>query len=200
MLSVLFKMQTDNIYLFKSMYMNELIKKYIERGFGSMNKNDFEVAIFNEWIKAEGQNKSNYEISLALRIPEAKVKRLKYEAELKYGDNQDEILKTRLEDLLKNANFKTERNKLVFLIDNQMLRSYLDGKLKAKGCFSDRSFNSEIVSVNAKDFITLLKDDLKMSDDVIKKANNKSLEEALKGFGKTIVDWSLSALSIILTV
>ena len=73
--------------------MNELIKKYIDQGFGSMNKNDFEVAIFNEWMKAEGQDKSNYEISLALRIPETKVKRLKYEAELKYCDNKDEILK-----------------------------------------------------------------------------------------------------------
>lgn len=165
-----------------------------------MNKNDFEVAIFNEWMKTEGRDKSNYEISLNLRIPETKVKRLKYEAELRYGDNKDEILKSRLETLLQNANFKAEGKKLVFLIDNQMLRNYLDGKLKAKGCFSDRSFNSDIVSVNAKDFITLLKDDLKMSDDVIKKANNKSLEEALKGFGKTIVDWSLSALSIILTV
>ena len=179
--------------------MNELIKKYIDQGFGSMNKNDFEVAIFNEWMKAEGQDKSNYEISLALRIPETKVKRLKYEAELKYCDNKDEILKTRLEKLLKNANFKAEGKKLVFLIDNQMLRSYLDGKLKAKGCFSDRSFNSEIVSVSAKDFITLLKDDLRMSEDVIKKANNESLKEALKSIGKTIVDWSLSALSIILT-
>ena len=100
---------------------------------------------------------------------------------------------------MKNANFKAEGKKLVFLIDNQMLRSYLDGKLKAKGCFSDRSFNSEIVSVSAKDFITLLKDDLRMSEDVIKKANNESLKEALKSIGKTIVDWSLSALSIILT-
>ena len=180
------------------MSMDALIEKYIERGFGSMNKNDFEVAIFNEWMKSEGHRKSNYEISLALRIPETKVKRLKYEAELKYGNNQDEILKTRLEELLQNANFKAESKKLVFLIDNQMLRNYLDGKLKAKGCFSDRSFNSEIVSVNAKDFITLLKDDLRMSDDVIKKANNESLKEALKHIGSKIVDLSLSALISIL--
>lgn len=34
------------------MYMNELIKKYIERGFGSMNKNDFEVAVFNELLQS----------------------------------------------------------------------------------------------------------------------------------------------------
>lgn len=81
--------------------MNELIKKYLERGFGSMNKNDFEVAIFNEWMIHEGRGKSNYEISLALRIPETKVKRLKYEAELKYGDNQDEMLKKDLKNCCK---------------------------------------------------------------------------------------------------
>lgn len=99
---------------------------------------------------------------------------------------------------MQNANFKAEGKKLVFFIDNQMLRGFLDGRLKAKGCFSDRSFNSEIVSVNAKDFITLLKDDLKMSDDVIKNARNTSLKEALGSIAPKIVDWGLSALAIVL--
>ena len=48
-----------------------------------MNKNDFEVFIFNEYRKRG--RKSNREMSLELKIPESKVKRLAYEADLKYG-------------------------------------------------------------------------------------------------------------------
>ena len=44
--------------------MQELIEKYLEHGFGSMNKNDFEVFIFNEIINSqEHKDKSNYELS-----------------------------------------------------------------------------------------------------------------------------------------
>ena len=61
--------------------MNELasaISKYLERGFGSMNKNDFEVWIFHYLLQNELNGKSNFDISVELRIPEQKVKRLKY--------------------------------------------------------------------------------------------------------------------------
>lgn len=178
--------------------MNELITKYLDKGFGSMNKNDFEVAIFNELLTGEYVNKSNCEISIDLKIPETKVKRLRYEAELRYGNNNDNKLKERLGEVLKNSHFHADGKKLIFVIDNQMLRSYLDSKLKAKGCFSDRSFNSDIVSVNAKDFMSLLKD-LKMDDDVIVKANNESLKESLKKIAGKIIDYSVPTLLSLLT-
>ena len=164
--------------------MNELIDKYLKKGFGSMNKNDFEVAIFNELLNAGWTTKSNRTISLELRIPETKVKRLRYEAELKYGQNTEEIFKKSLEEVLAKAQFKADGKKLVFIVENQMLRGYLDGKLKD---------NSEIVSVNAKDFIGVL-NDLFIDKDIIKKAKNKTLFEALKTIGKGVIDYSLTAL------
>ena len=80
--------------------IKDFIKEvYLERGFGTMNKNDFEVFIFNEIVKdpqgiLEFSKKdkddkplkpSNYDLSILLKIPESKVKRLAYEADLKYG-------------------------------------------------------------------------------------------------------------------
>ena len=146
--------------------MNELIDKYLKKGFGSMNKNDFEVAIFNELLNAGWTTKSNRTISLELRIPETKVKRLRYEAELKYGQNTEEIFKKSLEEVLAKAQFKADGKKLVFIVENQMLRGYLDGK-----------FN-----------------DLFIDKDIIKKAKNKTLFEALKTIGKGVIDYSLTAL------
>ena len=67
------------------MELSSVINDYLSRGFGSMNKNDFEVWIFNFLLQEKLKGKSNFEISIELKIPEQKVKRLKYEAELKYG-------------------------------------------------------------------------------------------------------------------
>ena len=52
-----------------------------EKGFGSMNKNDFEVFIFSRLLQIERfKGKSNYDLSILLHIPESKIKRLRYEA------------------------------------------------------------------------------------------------------------------------
>ena len=61
------------------MKLEEMIHAYLERGFGSMTKNDFEVWIFNYLLQNELQGKSDNAISRELRIPSAKVKRLRYE-------------------------------------------------------------------------------------------------------------------------
>ena len=50
-----------------------------------MNKNDFEVAIFDEIMKDdEYKDLSDFKLSVKLRVPESKIKRLRYEANLKY--------------------------------------------------------------------------------------------------------------------
>ena len=70
--------------------LKSAIEAYLQRGFGSMNKNDFEVWIFNELLKTKLAGLSNYAISVELKLPEQKVKRLKYEATLRYGNTSDE--------------------------------------------------------------------------------------------------------------
>lgn len=167
--------------------MNDLIKRYLSRGFGSMNKNDFEVAIFNELLVSGWSEKSNRAISLELKIPETKVRRLRYEAELKYGKNTDDEFIKRLKEVLKTTKFKSEGKKLEFVLENLMLRNYLDGKLKEMGCFSDRSFNSEIVSINAKDFIELL-NKLGFDKDMVRKSKNATLIDSLKDIVNTCAE------------
>ena len=135
------------------MELGKLVDTYIERGFGSMNKNDFEVFIFSYLVKEHAvyKDKSNFELSILLRIPESKVKRLRYESDLKYtskDDNNDD-LKNRLNKVLSKANLKfKDKQQIQFVIEDVYLRSYLDDYLKKKGYFSDTSFNREIVIIN----------------------------------------------------
>ena len=142
------------------MQLTEIIQSYLNRGFGSMNKNDFEVWIFNEWRKLQDKDLSDYQISKELKISETKVKRLKYEADLKYSsDNNDEKLQEHFFELLKNAKYKeckNENNKIQFAVKDKLLRGYISDCLEKDGRFMDSSFNSNIVSIHISDFIFLL--------------------------------------------
>lgn len=124
--------------------------------FGSMNKNDYEVALFHLMLENEYEDKSDYYLSKLLQIPESKVKRLRYEANLVYPKSDDEY-KSKFYELLNRQSYKiTNDNKIQFAVNDKMLRLYLNDKLDEVGSFSDSSFNSNIVTISASDLIILL--------------------------------------------
>jgi len=136
-----------------------VIGQYLKRGFGSMNKNDFEVWIFYYLLQNQLVGKSNYDISVDIRIPESKVKRLRYEAELKYGSpNDPQRYIDAFEKLLSKSVLKKDGSCVLFIVEDIQLRKFLDSVLKKGGRFSDTSFNSEIVSMDANDLEYLQKE------------------------------------------
>ena len=97
------KPASDNIILF--------LEDYVNHRFGSMNKNDFEVLIFNAILNSDLEETSNYKLSRILKIPESKVKRLKYEADLVYNEaGSDDQLRV-LEQVLKKRDLKEQKGK-----------------------------------------------------------------------------------------
>ncbi len=191
--------------------LKDAISKYLERGFGSMNKNDFEVWIFHYLTTHQLQGKTNYEISIELRMPETKVKRLRYEAELKYAEAKPLDNYHRICKLLQNVRFKKDGNSIQFTIEDLYLRKYLDSVLKTGGRFSDSSFNSEIVSMNYDDlefFLTSVPEEKKQLENLLKEARQKKKDEKLtfkyllgtfcesmaQEFGKKTADVSIAGL------
>lgn len=183
--------------------MKHFIKSYISRGFGSMTKNDFEVYIFNCIINDEDykEYKSDYDLSVKLRIPISKVKRLRYEANLKYQQSDEDLRKQQIveeiTDLLKVCKYReTEKGGISFVVNDKFLREYLQNFLNQDGRFFDSSFNSNIVSIATTDFIFLL-DNLLLSHEgqekIMKSAKDsigekkdfpKTFSELLKDAGK----------------
>ena len=129
------------------------IRKYCEeRGFGSMNKNDFEVSIFGLLLKMQPyKGKSNYELSLLLRIPESKIKRLRYESALQ-NVNPNTDYKEEVYKLLETVQLRVDNNKLVFQVEDIMIKSYISSILKHNGRMLDSSFNPELVVLHLDDF------------------------------------------------
>ena len=154
---------------------NSFIQAYLDRGFGSMTKNDFEVMIFAELLQTSLRGMSDYQISCDLRIPESKVKRLRYEASLKYNILSEDDYRLMFKEIAQNAIIKDE--KIILSIEDISLRKFINFKLKKNGKFSDTSFNSEIVVIRSKDFAELLKElyytqrELKQINDKIDKIN-----------------------------
>lgn len=164
--------------------LQKAIDKYLERGFGTMNKNDFEVFIFNHLLSNSLNGKSDNAISRELRIPESKVKRLRYEATLKFQEHSENDYKQQFYDILKKRAFKTtDTDKIQFSIKDRFLRLYLSDMLDEAGSFPDSSFNSDIVTLTANDFIILLAG-FEGKKDIIKAIKN-SLKENQADFAQT---------------
>ena len=156
--------------------IDDALNKYLEKGFGSMNKNDFEVWIFNHLMHSMLKGKDNYAISTYLKIPESKVKRLRYEASLKYSSFSEEELFSTVNKLLSKSKFKKGGLYIQFVVEDVAIRKYLDSLLKRDGRFSDSSFNSEIVTIDIDDLEYILlsmPEGKKNIDEILSKAKKK---------------------------
>lgn len=141
----------------KEQFVEEFIKVYNQKGFGSMNKSDFEVLIF-DLLKKYGnlRDLSNYEMSVLLQIPEAKIRKLDYESELKYSQTNDDQLNQELLDIISESRLRADLNKIEFVIESKFLRSTVSARLKKLGHYSDGSFNTEIIRIHFDSFVDLL--------------------------------------------
>lgn len=138
-------------------FADDFKKYYLDRGFGSMNKNDFEVLFFY-LLQTYGDlgRKSVFSLAKELEISEAKVKRLAYEADLKYRKESESDLRHRFLELLSNANLQKDKATLKFAIEDKYLRSSIYEDLKSDGYYLDYSLNSEVVTVRKDALIRLL--------------------------------------------
>ena len=187
------------------MDLSEAIENYLKRGFGSMNKNDFEVFIFNEIIKSpKHKGKSNYDLSCTLRIPETKVKRLRYEANLKYPLDENAI-KATFKEYLEFAKMLPDNTRPIEIcIEDDTVRKYIISLLKKGHRFSDSSFNSEIMRMTVDDFSYILdnvcndeeKERLleKIKDNKLKKQFTNAIISLLGDVKQTIVDLTIQGL------
>lgn len=170
--------------------LQDILNAYIERGFGSMTKNDFEVWIFHQLLCGDLHNKTNREISIALRIPDSKVKRLRYEADLKWGNpNDDGAYVEALKNVILKARLVKERTQILLVIEDTALLKYLDAKMKSAKVSWDKSFNSENIYIDFEQYETFCKEVLSTEyEETIKFLNKYNFkdEHALVKFFKEL--------------
>ena len=150
--------------------VKEAIQEYVNRGFGSMTKNDFEVWIFSQLLCGDLKGKNNREISIKLRIPDTKVKRLRYESDLKWGSpDKDETYHDALVDVIKKARLARNKTQILLVIEDTALLKYLDAKMKSANVAWDKSFNSENIYIDFEQYDVFCKE-------VLNKEYNEAIE------------------------
>lgn len=193
-------------------FTNEFLKVYLANGLGSAPKREIDILVTNLLMKyGDLSKKSNHNLSILLQVSESTIKRLRYEAKLKYPPD-DEFIRREFLYILANAQFEAEnieetdveKLKLIFIMEDNYLRYAIQGRLKEKGMFADTSFNSEIVKIScgslvnvieefygketADEFLDGFKSLIHSNEDV----NNSQLKKYLHGF---VLDTAISVLT-----
>jgi hypothetical protein len=143
-------------------FSDEFLEKYLMFGKGSMPKGDIDALVmyFLDRHGVDGAGPlahlSNQAAIEKLRTPVVRVKKLRYEAALKLGDNIEDQAKGRLLAALSNAALEPKGNRVCLVIEDTLAKSWLQGKLKEHRQIFEHSFNSEIIKVPADGLFVVL--------------------------------------------
>ena len=163
---------------------DEVLKKCFSP-FGSMNKNDYEVELMHLLLLNCRSEPSDHVLSRQLQIPISKVRRLRYESDLRYPKEIGDY-KQAFYDVLNKTTYKEVGGLIQFSIQNKSLREYLSERLELEGSYYDSSFNSNIVRITPTDLLLLIADfenDKELKNDIQHK-----LRGNCKEFPKNIRD------------
>lgn len=131
-------------------FATEFVAKYLTGGFGTMTKSEMDILIFHLISESKDiKDKSNYEVSNKLLIPEAKVKSLRLNAALKYKQaNHKSVLAnivTRITDEIKKPEF--ENGIITITIENPVEQRELEHAIKLNGRNIEYGLNKELFKI-----------------------------------------------------
>ncbi len=145
-----------------STFESEFLSHYLQFGLGAMPKTHIDALVMHlldkHGLNGSGPlaNLSNQTVSERLKTPVAKVKKLRYEAALKFGGRVEDQAQARLLAALANASLDVESDSIRLVIEDALAKSWLQGQLKIHQQLFDHSFNTEIVKVSATGLFQVL--------------------------------------------
>jgi hypothetical protein len=177
-----------------SKFEQEFLESYLRFGLGSMPKSDIDALVMHliDCYGFDGSppmgGYSNQTTSERLKTPVSKIKKLRYDAALKFGGRIEDQAKGRLLAALSKATVEPDGEKICLIIEDSLAKNWLQGQLKTHQQIFDHSFNTEIIKVSASGLFQVLvtffdKVELETFRDDYEKAKNKvNVEERRKFF------------------
>lgn len=144
-----------------SSFARDFLDGYLKFGLGSMPKSDIDalvMALLDRYGNGSGAMAplSNQTVSEKLRTPVAKVKKLRYEAALKFGGPVEEQAMGRLLAALASATLEPQDDKVCLIIEDSLAKNWLQGQLKRHQQIFDHPFSAEIIRVSASALFQVL--------------------------------------------
>jgi hypothetical protein len=143
-------------------FETQFLDNYLKFGLGSMPKADIDALVMH-LLDQHGLNGSgplaklnNQTVSERLKTPVAKVKKLRYEAALKFGGRVEDQAAGRLLAALAHASLEPQGDKICLIIEDTLAKNWLQGQLKIHQHIFDHPFSTEIVRVSADGLFQVL--------------------------------------------
>ncbi len=143
-------------------FKDDFLRDYLQFGLGSMPKSDVDALVMHllDTYGIDGSaplsHYRNQAVSELLRTPVSKVKKLRYDAALKFGGRVEDQAKARLLVALNNASLELNGNQICLIIEDALAKNWLQGQLKNSQLIFEHSFNTEIVKVSASGLFDVL--------------------------------------------
>ena len=181
-------------------FLNDLWERINEYSLLNASKNDigdYIIYLLNKhcvYVEKDGEKErffdklSHAKIEKILKINSARIKSAQNNIKIKYADDIDEnsLFDDFINDLLdeKIVLRKAGDEKIKFVIENKAKRSIIETKLKELCADTlDSSFNSEIVTIDIKNFLKMLKAQKNLPKEIeskVKKCDENIIIKALK--------------------
>ena len=181
-------------------FLNELWQRINEYSLLNASKNDigdYIIYLLNKhcvYVEKDGEKERFFDklphakIEKILKINSARIKSAENNIKIKYADDIDEnsLFDDFINDLLdgKIVLRKAGDEKIKFVIENKAKRSIIETKLKELCADTlDSSFNSEIVTIDIKNFLKMLKAQENLPKEIeskVKKCDENIIIKALK--------------------
>ena len=181
-------------------FLNELWQRINEYSLLNASKNDigdYIIYLLNKYcvyVEKDGEKERFFDklphakTEKLLKINSARIKSAENNIKIKYADDIDEnsLFDDFIKDLLdgKIVLRKAGDEKIKFVIENKAKRSIIETKLKELCADTlDSSFNSEIVTIDIKNFLKMLKAQKNLPKEIeskVKKCDENIIIKALK--------------------
>jgi 2-oxoglutarate dehydrogenase complex dehydrogenase (E1) component-like enzyme len=191
-----------------SEFEKAFLENYLKFGLGSLPKSDIDALVMH-LLDQHGQNGSgplaglsNQVVSERLRTPVTKIRKLRYDAALKFGGRIEDQAMGRLLAALSKASLEAEGKKICLIIEDSLAKNWLQGQLKIHQQIFDHSFNTEIIKVDAEGLFEVLetcfyKDALKAFragyDTAKTKKSQKEMKKAFASVAKKFAEGAAKA-------
>jgi hypothetical protein len=196
-------------------FKEEFLKYYLAVGLGAMSKKDTDALVMyllDQYGASDNQplkGRSNQEVSFLLKVPVAKVKSLRYEAGLKYGDlRPEEKAMQRLLAALRTPSLDPKSDRIQLMIEDLFAKNWLQGELKRRGIMFNYTHNNEILEIKSEDLLEFLAEMFRENEfkdfrerlnelisDQRSEKRTKAVLELFKGVTKELLKAGVSAVT-----
>ena len=115
-------------------FEKEFLENYLKFGLGSMPKSDIDALVMHllDFYGVDGSGPlsihSNQTVSERLKTPVSKVKKMRYDAALKFGGRIEDQAMGRLLAALSKASLEPDAEKVLLIIEDSLAKNWLQGQ------------------------------------------------------------------------